>query len=96
MGRRRSSHSVFFHSGSSLVQAKGVREGSEDGTFEMSYEVGINWVESGVRVLPAASVKALRCEEARFISVPCGWNTDSGRESGAGCRQKVGTAPGMV
>lgn len=57
----------------------------------MSYEVGINWVASGVRVFPAVSVKTLRWEEIRFISIPCGWNTDSGRESGGGCHQKVGT-----
>lgn len=36
----------------------------------MSYEVGINWVASGVRVFPAVSVKTLRWEEVRFISIP--------------------------
>lgn len=44
-------------------------------TFEMKYEVRINWVESGVRALlveGAASVRTLRWEEAGLWSVPYG------------------------
>lgn len=58
-------------------------------TFEMKYEVGINWGESGVRALPAegtASVRALRREEAGLLSVPNGGSIDNG---GAG-RDAVG------
>lgn len=60
----RSSHKCSFSGWvSSLVWGWELRKAPEDMTLEVKYEVRINWVESGVTVLPVegtASVSTLR------------------------------------